>query len=374
MKRILVTGSEGFIGKNLLHALRRQSSHQIQGFDIHDPVSDLEKYVEAADVIFHLAGVNRPEKEEEFLTGNSGLTDRIIEVICRGKRRPLLVLSSSIQALLDNPYGRSKLLAEKAIENYATTGGNGIVFRLPNVFGKWSRPNYNSAVATFCYNIARDLPITVSDPKRTLELVYVDDVVREFLSVLDDTSLSGFRQGEVRPVYTIELGELVKEIQAFKETRTTLRLPDLDNSFRKALLATYTSFLPDKGLCYSLAKKTDERGSLAELLKSPHFGQIFVSRTKPGITRGNHWHDTKVEKFCVVEGDAVIRFRHVDNGRVISYPVRGAEFQVVDIPPGYTHSIENVGKGELVVLFWSSEPFDQARPDTYASMVLPSKD
>ena len=153
-----------------------------------------------------------------------------------------------------------------------------------------------------------------------------------------------------------------------------MRLPDLDNSFRKALLATYTSFLPDKELCYPLAKKTDERGSLAELLKSPHFGQIFVSRTKAGITRGNHWHDTKVEKFCVVEGEAVIRFRHVDNGRVISYPVQGAEFQVVDIPPGYTHSIENVGKGELVVLFWSSEQFDQTRPDTYASMVLPSKD
>ena len=347
---------------------------RIIGFDIHDPLSALEDRAANADAIFHLAGVNRPEKEEEYDAGNGGLTNHLIDAILKGTKRPTIVLSSSTQAQLDNPYGRSKLLAEKALERYAASGGNAVVFRLPNVFGKWSKPNYNSAVATFCYNIARDLPIQVSDPDRQLDLVYVDDVVREFTSVLETSGSVGYRNADVRPVYSITLGELVNEIRALREIRTTLMLPDLNDPFRKALLATYTSFLPVKGLSYSLVKRTDERGSLAELLKSPHFGQIFISRTKPGITRGNHWHDSKVEKFCVVEGEAVIRFRSVQNGSVVSYPVRGDEFQVVDIPPGYTHSIENVGKTELVVLFWSDALFDQNFPDTYALPVLEPKE
>ena len=366
MKSVLVTGSEGFIGKNLLQALRRLTDLTIHGFELNDSITTLEAYLADADVVFHLAGVNRPEKQEEFNTVNVGLTVRIVKQLLEGNNRPVLVLSSSIQAEKDNPYGRSKLEAEQAIGEYAKCDGRGIIYRLPNVFGKWSRPNYNSAVATFCHNIARDLPIEVSGSDRLVELAYVDDVVKEFTSVLKDTESKGLEKREVRPVYKAKLGDLVKEIQGFKEIRTSLSLPDLDDPFRKALFATYSSFLPDTRLNYSLTKKSDDRGSLAELLKSPHFGQIFVSRTKPGITRGNHWHDSKVEKFCVVEGEAVIRFRHIDKDEVISYPVRGDEFQVIDIPPGYTHSIENVGKTELVVLFWSSEVFSEKQPDTHA--------
>lgn len=374
MTNVVVTGSGGFIGKNLVQALLRERDVAVRTFDVSDADSSLASALLEADVVYHLAGVNRPENEEEFFTGNSGLTSRIVETLNNGKKRPLVVLASSIQAELDNAYGQSKLMAEKALEGFAADGGRSVVFRLPNVFGKWSRPNYNSVVATFCHNIARNLPIQVSDPARVMDLVYVDDVVKAFLALLDGANPVGFSRSEVQPVFHITLGKLVEELRSFESIRTGLQLPDLDNALRRNLFATYTSFLPGNGLNYFLEKRTDDRGSLAELLKSPHFGQIFVSRTRPGVTRGNHWHDTKVEKFCVIEGEAIIRFRDVNSDKPIEYPVRGDEFQVLDIPPGYTHSIENIGKGEMVVLFWSSEPFDRSRPDTHAQTVSTSKD
>jgi UDP-2-acetamido-2,6-beta-L-arabino-hexul-4-ose reductase len=370
MKTILVTGSDGFMGRNLIEALNRMPDITVLKFDIAEKEESLFSHLERADIVFHLAGVNRPEREEEFTKGNADLTRRIVERLLQRKNKPMLVLSSSIQAALENPYGRSKRQAEGALEDYGAAGGNAVIFRLQNVFGKWSRPNYNSAVATFCYNIARGIDISISDPKRVVELIYIDDVVKAFIGLLDEPEFSGIRNLSVNPVKSITLKELVDELVRMRNIRTELILPDIKDRFRKSLYATYLSFLPIDKFDYLLAKHEDPRGSLAELLKSPHFGQIFISRTKPGITRGNHHHDTKVEKFCVVEGQAIIRFRHVLNDEVLSYNVIGEEFRVLDIPPGYTHSIENVGTQELVVLFWSSEIFDVKNPDTYALPVI----
>lgn len=369
MKNILVTGSEGFMGKNLCEALGRRSEISILKCDLRDTESTLFGHLDVADVVFHLAGVNRPRREEEFEEGNADLTRRIVSHLAPREHKPLLVFSSSIQAERDNPYGRSKRNAEQVLERYGSGGGRSVIARLPNVFGKWSRPDYNSAVATFCHNIARGLEITVSDPARVMELVYIDDVVSEFMKLLDRPVVPGVHWLTVSPVTSITLKDLVDEIYQMRDIRTALVLPDLHDRFRKALYATYLSFLPTDVFGYELTKREDQRGALAELLKSAHFGQIFVSRTKPGYVRGNHYHDTKVEKFCVIDGEAIIRFRSVLGGEVISYPVHGDEFRVVDIPPGYTHSIENIGTRELIVLFWASEIFNPQIPDTYALQV-----
>jgi UDP-2-acetamido-2,6-beta-L-arabino-hexul-4-ose reductase len=244
------------------------------------------------------------------------------------------------------------------------------VFRLPGVFGKWCRPHYNSVVATFCHCVARGEPINVSDPARVLDLVHVGDVVRAFVGLLDgvEPPMQGQYCG-VEPVHQIALGALADKIRGFREARTTLEVTDLEDALTRLLHSTYLSYLPDGGFAYSLDQRVDPRGELAELLRSRHFGQIFVSRTRPGITRGNHYHDAKFEKFVVVEGEAVVRFRSLLGGGVSEYPVSGRDFKVVDIPPGYTHHIENVGSADLVVLFWASEPFDQQRPDTWAKEV-----
>ncbi len=370
MKTILITGSDGFMGKNLIEALGKLPDISILKFDITGSEEELFSYLEKSDAIFHLAGVNRPEREEEFVKGNADFTKLIVDYLINYKRKSLLVLSSSIQAALDNPYGKSKRIAEELLEKYGVAGGNAVVFRLPNVFGKWSRPNYNSAVATFCYNISRGLDITISDPKRIVELVYIDDVVKAFIALLSEPYKSGLRNCSVTPVKSITLIDLVDELYSMRDIRTGLFLPDMNNRFRQALYATYLSFLPENSFEYQLLMREDQRGVLAELLKSSHFGQIFVSRTRPGFVRGNHYHNTKVEKFCVLEGDAIIYFRHISSTNVLKYDVKGTEFRVIDIPPGYTHSIENVGKSDLIVLFWSSEIFDPKAPDTYSLPVI----
>ena len=367
MKKIVVTGSAGFIGRNLLEWLGRRKDLAVSAFDVGDAPKNLDRALAEADVVYHLAGVNRPPSPEDYEAGNAGstldLTDRLERLRCK----PLVVLSSSAQATQDNPYGRSKRHSEETVAEWAKrSGAPAVIFRLPNVFGKWCRPNYNSAVATFCHNIARDLPITVSDRANVLSLVYVDDVVQAFLRLLDSPQPDGCRFHEMELVFNATLGEIVDTLSAFRSSRRDLVVPDFENLFIKRLYATYLSYLPEGQFAYDLDKKEDTRGALAELLKAPSFGQIFVSRTKPGVTRGNHYHDTKTEKFCVLEGDALIRFRPVQGDTVTSYRVSGQEFRVVDIPPGHTHSIENVGEGEMVVLFWASEPFDPENPDTYS--------
>ena len=365
MTRILITGGRGFLGRNLVAHLRERKDCEITSFDREDSVENLKKWLFEADVIFHLAGVNRPQNPIEFETGNAGLTEQVCQFLREIRRAPKIVFSSSSQAELSNPYGASKSKAENTLREFAAeTGACVRIYRLKNLFGKWGRPNYNSVTATFCHNIANDLPITVSNPAHEVELSYVDDVVMAFLAEIDwrqagDAAVVGI------PSYRIQLGDLAGRIQAFHEMRTTLVVPDFADWFNRALYATYLSYVPKDALAHSLEIKSDGRGSLAEFIKQEHFGQIFVSRTKPGVTRGNHYHHTKTEKFFVVQGEGLIRMRPIEGGSVEEYSVTGTAYQVVDIPPGFTHSITNVGTGEMVTLFWSSEMFDPNRPDTY---------
>lgn len=369
MSKVLVTGSEGFLGKNLRVALGRVSGIEVLAFDRGETAVDLERFAAEADAVFHLAGVNRPERVEEFQEGNVDLTRALVDLLVAKGRKVPLVLSSSTQAALDNPYGRSKLAAEREVRRYgAATGAPALVYRLPGLFGKWSRPHYNSVVSTFCHDLARGLPITVRDPTFEVELAYVDDVVAEFLRALDPARPAPLDPA-VRPIFRVTLGELARRIELLRDIRATLTLPDLSDGLTRRLYATFLSYLPEDAFAYQPPLRTDHRGSLVELLKSPAFGQIFVSRSRQGVVRGHHFHDTKVEKFCVVQGRAAVCFRHVLGGGIMRYEVRGEDMKVIDIPPGYTHSIENLGDGEMVTLFWSSEVFDPSRPDTYPEKV-----
>lgn len=371
LKTILVTGSGGFLGKNLIQALSTRNDISVIEHEVDDSRDDLDKALRVADVIVHLAGVNRPQNADEYVTGNVDFTRSICDTLRASSRSPKVIMSSSIQAELNNPYGVSKRLAEEELKKLADeSGAEVVIFRLKNIFGKWSRPNYNSVVATFCHNIARDLPITVTDPDRSLELVYVDDVLAALIDEIDREKTSpGFRFAEEIEGFTISLCNLAEAIRAFRDSRKTCMLPEFSDRFTSCLHATYLSYLDDDDLSYDLEQKTDPRGALAEFIKSPHVGQVFVSRTKPGITRGNHYHHTKVEKFFVVEGTGIIRLRHLRTGEMVELKVSGEDFRVVDIPPGYTHSIENVGSTDMVVIFWASEVFDPNRPDTYCCEV-----
>jgi UDP-2-acetamido-2,6-beta-L-arabino-hexul-4-ose reductase len=368
--KVLVTGSAGFVGRNLCVVLARAQDVELFEYDVGSPASALEAGLADADVIFHLAGVNRPQTVDEFHAGNAGLTEEICQKLLAARRKPKIVLSSSVQAESDNPYGVSKRKAEAALRDYAErSGAAAVVHRLKNLFGKWCRPNYNSVTATFCHNIANGLPIQISDPRNLVDLTYIDDVVAAFVAELTDTR-PGFRAADPLPSHTINLGDLAALITSFRDSRRTLVLPDFSQPFVRALYATYLSYLPADTFAYGLEIKTDNRGSLAEWIKQPGIGQIFISHTKPGIMRGNHFHHTKVEKFLVVQGEAVVRFRQIQGEQVIAYPVKGEEYKVVDIPPGFTHSIENVGSGELVTLFWSSQVFDPANTDTTFDPVI----
>ncbi len=365
MINILVTGSKGFIGSNLVAVLARDDELNVFEYDIDNTNTELQEALLKVDIIYHLAGVNRPREDSEFVEVNAGLTREICDFLIENERSPKIVLSSSIQADKDNPYGASKKAAEEVLKNYHKNSGAEVaIYRLPNAFGKWSKPNYNTVVATFCDKIARNLPIQISNPSNELQLVYIDDIVRAFRSELKNGVDKGFKFVEVNPVHSITLGELAEMIQSFRSSRETLIAPEMGDELIRCMYATYLSFLPQDEFSYQLPINTDDRGSLAEFIKSPHMGQMFVSRTKPGVTRGNHYHHTKVEKFLVLEGKGVIRFRNINGDDVLRYEVDGEDYRVVDIPPGYTHSIENVGSGTMVVLFWAGEIYDKENPDT----------
>ncbi len=374
MKKVLVTGSNGFVGKNLCTVLRCSEGIELHEYDLDNTTTELDAALQQVDCIIHLAGVNRPEDPKEFETGNAGFLKEMCSKLQGFGIAPKIVLSSSIQAAFDNPYGISKRRTEVALQRFAeNTGAECVVYRFKNLFGKWCRPNYNSVTATFCHNIANGLLIQISDPDHEIDLTYIDDVVEAFIDELKSVS-PGFRFAQPLLSKRISLGELAEKIRSFREMRTSLNLPNFRDAFERALYGTYLSYLSKQEFEYGLDIKSDQRGSLAEFLKSPSMGQIFVSRTKPGITRGDHYHHTKAEKFLVLQGEAVIRFRSIqpevrgkrsEVGEVIEYSVSGREFRVVDIPPGYTHSIENVGQDELMTLFWASEMFDAEKPDTY---------
>jgi UDP-2-acetamido-2,6-beta-L-arabino-hexul-4-ose reductase len=367
MKTVLVTGASGFIGKNLCAQLEQEADVTILRFEKDDTADDLRKALDQVDFVFHLAGANRPKDETEFDRVNRGLTEDILSMIKESGRKTPILLTSSVQAKLDNPYGRSKKAAEDTITSWAKSTGVPIyIYRLPNVFGKWCRPNYNSVVATFCHNIANNIDITISSPANNLTLVYIDDVVEEFIKALrgkTKTSSDGFCH--ISRDFTVTLEELAAKIYAFKNSRESLLMPNLENMFDRFLYATYTSYLDKRDFSYQLNTKEDNRGWLAEFIKSEQFGQVFVSRTKPGITRGNHWHHTKIEKFLVVEGEADICFRNLDSTEKLTYKVSGTKPEVIDIPAGYVHAIKNTGTTELITLFWADEIFNPARPDTH---------
>lgn len=370
MKTVLITGSRGFIGKNLRAALGRDKEVIITTFDRGEEAGLLDSLLAKADFIYHLAGVNRPQDPKEFEIGNARLTELITETLVRLQRTVPILLTSSTQAECDNPYGVSKKAAEAILADYSIrTGAPIFVYRLPGVFGKWSRPDYNTVVATFCHNIACGLEIKMSNPNHELELVYIDDVVRQFTSHLQPLHLAApagvGSSCRINTTFRVNLGDLAAKIYSLRDMRTSLKVPDLADYFMRCLNATYLSFLDPKDFSYPLELKTDERGSLFELIKSEHFGQIFLSKTYPGVTRGNHYHDSKIEKFCVIQGRAVIRFRHILNSEVLEYQVSDEMIEVVDIPPGYTHHIENLGDGEMIVLFWANQVFNPENPDTY---------
>lgn len=371
MKTVLVTGAKGFIGKNFLVELSRRDDVKTLGFDVDDDDA-LYAYLREADIVYHLAGVNRPKNENEFQTGNAGLTELVVDFLKKAGRCIPVVLSSSTQAALDNPYGVSKKAAEDEVFAYGREMGAPVyVYRFTNVFGKWSRPNYNSVVSTFCHNIAHGLDITISDPGKQVELVYIDDIVSEFIGILECSVPSFETWITVTPTYRVTLQELAHKIYQFRDIRKALVIPDLSDDFTRKLHATYISYLDKEDFSYSLEIKTDNRGALAELIKSEQFGQMFVSRTHSHITRGNHYHDTKIEKFCVLKGEAAIRFRHILDDEVIEYKVSGNKWEVVDIPPGYTHHIENLSDGEMIVLFWANQVFIPEKADTYFEPVEP---
>lgn len=371
MKTVLVTGAAGFIGKNLCSTLEQDPDIEILRFGRHNSMEELTQYIFRADFIYHLAGVNRPENVEEFDIGNRGFTEVLLKLIEESGKKTPVVITSSIQAELDNPYGLSKKAAESAVFEWnRRTRIPVYVYRLPNVFGKWCRPNYNSVVATFCHNITHGLPIQINNPATELTLVYVDDVVTELLTVMDGfahTSDDGFSY--IPRTFKVTLQQLADTLYSFAESRKNLIVPNFEGDFEKCLYATYISYLPEDSFGYDLDMKHDDRGWLAEFIKSRQFGQIFISRTKPGITRGNHWHHTKIEKFLVIEGEALIKFRKIGTDGVLEYKVSGEQLRVIDIPAGYTHSITNVGKTDVITLFWADEIFNPDNPDTYFSEV-----
>ena len=374
MKKVLVTGSNGFVGKNICSVLQRRADVKLYEIDIDSTPAELHDALLVVEFIFHFAGVNRPEDPREFETGNVDPLKQICSELSELTRTPKIVLSSSIQAEFENPYGHSKRRAEDTLIQFsADSGAECVVYRFSNLFGKWCRPNYNSVAATFCHNIANDLPITISDPEHIMDLTHIDDVIDALISELTTFS-PGFRFALPLPIRKITLGELASKIRFYRNIRTTLEFPSFHDAFERALYGTYLTYLDETEFGYDLVKESDPRGTLAEFLKSPYVGQIFISRTKPGKTRGDHYHHTKAEKFLVLQGNAIVRFRSIQPGTLnqkpaatltLEYRVTGSDFRVVDIPPGYTHSIENIGQDDLVTLFWASEVFNPEKPDTH---------
>lgn len=364
--RIMITGAGGFMGRNLCEVLREcRPEDRLDLIDLATPRQTLEAAAVEADFVFHLAGVNRPRDPDEFMRGNGDFTLELTALLERGKRPPV-VLASSIQAALDNPYGASKRAAEDAVAAYARRyETRAYLYRLPNVFGKWSRPNYNSVVATFCHNIARGLPITVNDPAAQVPLVYIDDVAAAFVRALEGAALPD-EEGRcaVKPEYRITVGDLAAMLGRFRDMRDRLECPDQSDPLTAKLYATYLSFLPPEDFARPTVTHADARGSFTELLHLGGHGQVSVNVSRPHITKGEHWHHTKHEKFVVLSGEGVIRFRRPGDATVISYRVSGEVPQVVDIPPGYTHNIENTGDTDMITLMWANECFDPARPDT----------
>jgi UDP-2-acetamido-2,6-beta-L-arabino-hexul-4-ose reductase len=364
--KILVTGANGFVGKNLLAELNNRGYNDIYKFDIDTDKYLLDEYTEKCEFVFHLAGVNRPKDEKEFMEGNFGSTSELLELLKKHNNKSPILITSSIQAERDNPYGNSKRAGEELLFNYSNeSGAKALVYRLPNIFGKWSRPNYNTVVATFCYNIARGLDIQVNNEDAELTLCYIDDVLDEFIRAFKGNETRNGDYCCVPVIHKIKLGDLADKIRNFKESRKDLSVPNMEDELTKKLYSTYLSFLPEDRFSYDLNMHCDNRGSFTEFIRTPDRGQVSVNVAKPGVTKGNHWHHTKNEKFLVVSGTGLIRLRKIGSDEIIEYKVSGEKLQVIDIPTGYTHSIVNIGDTDMVTVMWVNEAFNPEKPDTY---------
>ena len=364
---ILVTGAHGFIGRNLCVYLKEASFESIEAITRDDDDTSIAQKVINADFIFHLAGVNRPQNNHEFKVGNTDLTQKIVDILVNNKRSIPILLASSIQANLNNPYGVSKAGAESAITSYREkTGSATYIYRLPNVFGKWCRPNYNSAVATFCYNTINDLPITVHDADVELSLVYIDDVCKSFINLLRNPPCESTEYSQVDPVYKTTVGEVVSLLKDFKKSRTSLITNKVGVGFERALYSTYLSYFSPEQFTYNVPSYTDERGSFSEMLKTTDSGQFSFFTAPPGVTRGGHYHHTKNEKFLVLKGIALFKFKHITTGEEYEVNTSDNVRTIVETVPGWTHDITNVGTEELIVMLWANEIFDRNNPDTVA--------
>jgi UDP-2-acetamido-2,6-beta-L-arabino-hexul-4-ose reductase len=364
---ILITGSKGFIGRNIVAEFAKLDNTQLFLFDKDSNINDLKVYVEQSDFIIHLAGVNRPKDTSEFMTGNLGFTDQLIEFVQDSNKSIPIIMTSSIQAEKNNEYGLSKKAAEDALFLFEKETNNPVyIYRLPNVFGKWCKPNYNSAIATFCYNITHELPIKINDPEYILPLVYIDDIINEIKAVMRIKGNKGNDDFYYMPVtYQIKLKDLADKLFSFKESRNNKMIPYMKDDLDKKLYSTFISYYDTSTFSYPLKMNVDHRGSFTEFLKTTDYGQVSVNVSKPGITKGNHWHHTKNEKFLVVAGKCSIQFRKVDEEEIIEYIVSGEKLEVVDIPPGYTHNITTISDCDSVTIMWANELFDPENPDTY---------
>lgn len=376
--KILITGANGFVGKNLVSTLknikdgkdktRNIDIEDIYSYDVDNTIEDLKKYTGDCDFVFHLAGINRPKDISEFYQGNATFTETLCSLLEEHDNKSPILISSSIQASKDNDYGKSKKEGEEYILNHGKKMDSKVyIYRLANLFGKWCRPNYNSVTATWCYNVANEKDIQINDPNVELPLCYIDDVVNEFLNALEGHP-TACKEGiyEVYPVHYIKLGELANIIKSFKESRGTLNVPDMkEGSLEKKLYSTYLSYLPKDKFSYPLKMNTDQRGSFTEFLKTEEYGQVSVNVSKPGITKGQHWHHSKNEKFLVVSGKGLIQFRDIYSDEIIEYYVSGDKLEVIDIPTGYTHNIINIGESDMVTIMWANEKFNPEHPDTY---------
>lgn len=383
--KILITGAKGFVGKNLVENLKNirdgkdrvhklPSDLEIFEYDIDNTEEELKEFCKRADFVFNLAGVNRPKDNSEFMKGNFGFGEKLLNLLKKYKNNCPVMLSSSVQATLEgryagSEYGKSKLAGEELFKSYGKeTGARVLIYRFPNLFGKWCRPNYNSAVATFCNNIANNLPIQVNDRNTELDLVYIDDLVEELLRAINgDETKDEKGYCYVPEVHHVTLGEIVDLLYKFKESRKNLFIPNMtEGSFSKKLYSTYLSYLNPKDFSYSLKMNEDNRGSFTEIIKSIDRGQVSINISKPGITKGQHWHNTKNEKFLVVAGEGIIQLRKIGTNEVVEYTVNGKEMTVVDMIPGYTHNIINTSETEnLVTVMWCNECFNPEKPDTY---------
>ena len=367
--KILITGANGFIGKNLISELKNRGFNELYLCNKNTTKEELKKYTKDCNFVFHLAGANRPSNKEDFMKINSNFTELLLSNLKDNRNKCPILYTSSIQVELDNEYGKSKKTAEDKIIKYSKENDIKIyIYRLPNVFGKWCKPNYNSVIATFCYNIANNIDITIDNIQKELTLVYIDDVINEFINCINNITQNKIFY-YITTTYNKTLGEIANLINTFKDSRENLTIPNMNDEFSKKLYSTYLSYIPKEQFLYKPKTDVDDRGSFTELFKSIDRGQVSVNITKPGITKGNHWHHTKNEKFVVVSGKALIQLRNINEKEIVEYHVSDNKIEIIDIPVGYTHNIKNIGNTDLVTIMWCNEIYNKDKPDTYYEIV-----